>query len=346
MASHTSAPTIRPGQPSPIIRAGACTTVLGREKARARAHSDGPRLQGLSNPQPSLLRRHIIHDAFADRVDVSQGPFDLQQTLPNLTPYAAYVYVVCPSSEAPAENAAGDPAHPQIFLPGNDFLGLNTLPEGKNLLHNPAPRLVHLRVSPLTLEGSQTLAQWLGEDIQEMNVHLRDEDTFTHAGRFLCKLDRHASLKDLTIRVLDAVSLVGKKAAALSRALRLNSCTTLASLTLCMTLLPGATLAVELQEQLNLAILRDVPARTLRRIRIAFVLPEGRLCDRTMGQLKATRWRAIGDVLPRFTALKIVAVAVMGEGGGDSEVWLEAERGLRRVMPEGVRLVYDPGCIL
>lgn len=47
----------------------------------------------------------------------------------------------------------------------------------------------------------------------------------------------------------------------------------------------------------------------------------------------------------RFPNIQEVAVAVLGEGFHDSEVWQDVEFALRGVLPRGIRIVYDQGCI-
>lgn len=132
----------------------------------------------------------------------------------------------------------------------------------------------------------------------------------------------------------------------LCQTLGIWSCTSLAALTLCYTLARDADAAANVQRLLNLALLRSVPAPLVRRVRLAVIVTGHGLCASTRSQVKQLGWRDIGAVLHRFPALQEVAIAVMEEGSGGSEVWQEIERSLRVVMPKGVRLMYRQGCIL
>ncbi|GJE96247.1 hypothetical protein PsYK624_124410 [Phanerochaete sordida] len=281
--------------------------------------------------------------------NVQWEPYDLRSTFIG-TPDIAAVFVLRPSG-APSQKGEHPPVaaggvYARLALRRNDFLSLTELLPGTQLLPTSDVRLVEIHAFFLAAarHDSPGLTWDLEQDFREAVLHVGGTDTFSAAGSFVRAVGTR--IEDLTVRPCVPLSLSQKEVDALCQAVHIQSCTSLASFTVCFTLMPGTADAASTQWRLILALLRRVPPQSLRRLRLVVVVEGGGLCLSTRSQLKQMRWRDVGGLLPAFVALKDFDVAVVGEGEEDSEVWQDLEFHLRGLMPEHVRLRQERVCVL
>ncbi|EKM58444.1 uncharacterized protein PHACADRAFT_171712 [Phanerochaete carnosa HHB-10118-sp] len=328
----------------------AVVLLLGPPKSRAAAHASQRPLEVFDYSQLPLLLHCFPNVTMISCRHVLWAPYDISRAF--LTPADdayAYFYVTRPSPPVTDRDdrlaVLRGKTDVQLALPRNDLLFRTAPPPSTRLLPTSNVRIVDFsvfRLAPKDVESLQAAAD-PSTAFREAVLHVRNQDTFKPAGDCLSTIGTR--LEDLTVRWLTPLSLGKTHVDALCEALHIRSCTSLSSLTLCHTLVPGASSAVHTQWLLNLALLQSVPACSVRRLRLVVVVPGNGLCRNMWGQLKQTRWCDLDAVLHRFTALKEVVIAVVGEGPEDSEVWQEIEYSLSRVVPNGVRLRYCQGCV-
>jgi hypothetical protein len=128
--------------------------------------------------------------------------------------------------------------------------------------------------------------------------------------------------------------------------MRLSSCTSVRSITLPVTIVPGNPAAMRRQWQLNLALLGDLPPSTMHRVHLCFLYDKHAAIGRMIEQVKQLDWKALYRVLSRFSVLEKVAVtADNGVGDRESEVLQEVIRLLQCALSSrgGVRVIpcYD-----
>ena len=128
----------------------------------------------------------------------------------------------------------------------------------------------------------------------------------------------------------------------------LQPCTSLASLTLTLTLTPGEFAATKAQLGIIHSIAMSTPCDSIRRVQLCIIIAEKKGTDSDVEeQAKRIEWRAAESVLARFANLREFVVVVREKGGcGESEIWRNIEVELRKVIGKKVRLTCRQDCLV